>query len=616
MTFAWPLILWCLLAPLGLLIWELRRRDASTDQTHPNILQAEAGRTSVTLTSQAAKTRRTRPRYWCVAGLALCIVALARPQWGRLDEPVFEQAREILIAMDLSRSMLTQDVKPSRLERSKLLVQSLLDRLQGERVGLLVFSGTSFLQAPMSADYEVLREFLPNLGPDYMPEGGTNYHDLLKQAVDAFGTGGAADRYLIILSDGEATDDAWHDPVPELQKRNVRVIGLGVGTADGGMIPDKEGSFLKDDTGAVVKSHLESATLKELASATHGVYRDASSWVDLAEIVHATVDQGSKGAFLERNDVRLVERFQWVLAPALLCLLLSLWREFPVKPRVRSVALKSAVAPAAKAAAMLILLIGLTSALKADTPVSSPGDLLGSIVTRLSQKEAPTAQDWSEFAHQTVDWGTHIQEQKQPVPEGPVRDALMAADRGLEIDPKATDWNKLKDDLRRLLRNPENQKKDDQQKQDQQKDQKKNQQQDSQNSQSQKNQDQNSQKQDSQKQQQTQPDSQKGQSQQPQQDRQNQTDQQKEQGKQSGKNAFDFAKPQQPLSQPPQQGGTKQVGGVKDDKQYDPAQADPSLAVPLQKLDQIKNEDSPAQLYQLMRRGEPTPPPSNHGKNW
>ena len=115
-------------------------------------------------------------------------------------------------------SMLTPDVKPSRLERSKLLVQSLLDHLQGERVGLAVFSGTAFLQSPLSADYEVLREFLPNLGPDFLPEGGTNYRQLLETSIDAFGSSGAADRFLVILSDGEANaDDDWRDEIPKLK---------------------------------------------------------------------------------------------------------------------------------------------------------------------------------------------------------------------------------------------------------------------------------------------------------------------------------------------------------------------------------------------------------------
>ncbi len=161
MTFAWPQLFWLLLAPVALLTAELMRRRRAAAMSHPKILHAEAGTHELSLVAKPAVTHRWRP--WLCLGLIFAIVALARPQWGRLEEPVFDQAREIIIAIDLSRSMLSQDVKPSRLERAKLLTQSLLEKLSGERVGLVVFSGTAFLQSPLSSDYEILREFLPAL---------------------------------------------------------------------------------------------------------------------------------------------------------------------------------------------------------------------------------------------------------------------------------------------------------------------------------------------------------------------------------------------------------------------------------------------------------------------
>ena len=167
--------------------------------------------------------------------------------------------------------MLAPDVKPSRLERAKLLIQSLLEKLEGERVGLVVFAGTAFLQSPLSADYEILREFLPALGPDYLPQGGSNYGALLDASLQAFSHTNAADRFLMILSDGEATDDDWKKRIEELKKKNIRVLGLGVGTLGGAMLPDGTGGFIKDERGAVVLSKLESATLQELATATGGV---------------------------------------------------------------------------------------------------------------------------------------------------------------------------------------------------------------------------------------------------------------------------------------------------------------------------------------------------------
>src|SRR5262249_40076271 len=134
--------------------------------------------------SPAASRRRFRGALLAL-GAAGALLALARPQWGSIEETSYDQAREVLIALDLSRSMLAEDVAPARLARAKLLIESLLDQLHGERVGLAVFAGTSFLQSPMSADYEVLRDFLAELEPSYLPQGGTDYHNMLGTALKA-----------------------------------------------------------------------------------------------------------------------------------------------------------------------------------------------------------------------------------------------------------------------------------------------------------------------------------------------------------------------------------------------------------------------------------------------
>jgi Ca-activated chloride channel family protein len=609
MTFAWPHLLWLLAAPAALLVWELVRARGTGSAAHPKILRAEAGLRSVSLIEgPAPRPAGSRRRVLLCAGAALSVVALARPQWGRLEEPVFDQSREIIIALDLSRSMLSPDVKPSRLERSKLLIQSLLDKLSGERVGLIVFSGTAFLQAPMSADYEIIREFLPSLGPDFLPEGGTNYSQLIDTSLGAFGEGSAADRYLIILSDGGATDDAWKGKVDALAKRGIRVIGLGVGTAAGTMIPDGAGAFMKDESGAVVMSKLESGTLRDLASATHGVYLDASSWVDLPKVLAATVEQGRKGRFVERNTVRYAERFQWALAPALLCLLASFWLEMPVLPKAREVRLggQAAGAPRAKAtaaaAAALLLLVAPPPAPGQGAP--DPAATLSKVVGRLSSQPQCSALDWAELGGDTVTWGQHIQSGGQQVPERPVRDALAAVDLGSRSDPKAADWAKLRSELEALLR-----KQDDQKKPDPKKDQQQNQQE---------NQNQN-QNQD-----------------------QKQNQQQNQQQQQSGSDSNGQDKPQdsggEPQSQPqarqqkafgdmgaptpePRRGEEPQkamqsVGGVKKDQPNDPARNDPSLAIPLEKLEQVKSQDSPAELFDMLRRSEPMQTPANKGPNW
>ena len=646
MTFASPELLWLLLVPVGLLAWELTHRRRSASLARPKILRAEAGATSLRLSaldspfSAPTSSSFSRPRYWLAAGLVLAITALARPQYGRLEEPVFDQSREILLAIDLSRSMLAQDVKPSRLERSKLLIQSLLEKLQGERVGLVVFAGTSFLQSPLSADYEILREFLPALGPEFLPQGGSNYGALLDASIQAFSATNAADRFLIILSDGEATDEDWKKRIDELKKKNIRVLGLGIGTAGGAMIPDGTDGFIKDERGAVVLSKLESGTLQELASSTGGVYRDASGWLDLAGLVKETVEAGQKGQFLEKNTIRLAERFQWPLALGLWCLLVSFYAEFPVRPKPRSIKLTphskfpAPATPIASAIAALLVCslfigpksFGISPAASAPSskPAPMPGvtpatssqpeppaasEALAKIIGRVATAESRTARDWAELGRETVTWGSRLQSEQQPIPEGPVRDALAAVDSGAKLDSKTADWAKLREELEALLKKSEEQKQD-QQKQDE-KDQKDQKDKQEQKDKDQKNQDQK--KSDQQDQSKDQKDSQQEKS--DEQKKQDQQKQDKEDQQKQGESAFGDMKKNEPPPPPQEDPGTQKVGGQAEKKESEQQLADPSLALPLQKLEQLRNQDSPAHLFQLME-GEKKPATKTKGKDW
>jgi len=612
MNFHSPHLLW-LLAPLVLLFsWDLARRASGGVSRWPKIARAWAGAFDVSLGSRHS-TAETRPRLWLWFGLALCVIALARPQWGVVEEKVFDQSREVLIAVDLSRSMLAQDVKPSRLERSKLLITSLLDGLKGERVGLVLFAGTAFLQSPLSADYEILREFLPALNPGYLPEGGSNYKAMLETSIQAFGTS-TADRYLIILSDGESTEEGWKELGEALKNKGIRVIGLGLGTPQGEFIPDGAGGFVKDERGAVVLSRLESSTLQHLAQTTGGAYTDASSWVDLPGLLRTTVEAGRKGEFSERSTARLIERYQWFLAPGLLLLLLSFWAEFPVRPRERALPLgtgkarkaergmrnanpRTSTTVAAFAALFWLSAFSLPPSASAaegsDDTLAKP---LTTTVARLAAKDAVTAKDYAELAQTTVTFGQRLKTGQQPAPEGVIRDGLAAVDRGEKLDAKAADWPRLRQELEALLDKPEPPKPDEQQ---QQQDQQQKDQQQKQDQQNQHNQDQQKQ------QQQDQPQSeQQQQQQQPQNEQQEAFGDMKEQKDQQQSE-------EQQQQEPPPQPQTQKVGGQKEKKEE---LVDPTLAVPLQKLEQVRNLDSPAKLQQLMQ-GQPQKQ-SKKGKDW
>ncbi len=596
MSFHSPHLLWLLVPLLLLFSWELARHTARAATHWPNIARAWAGAFEVSLGAKHT-TAETRPRLWLWFGLTLCLIALARPQWGLIEEQVFDQSREVLIAVDLSRSMLAADVKPSRLDRSKLLIQSLLDGLKGERVGLVLFAGTAFLQSPLSSDYEILREFLPAMNPDYLPEGGSNYKAMLETSTQAFGTS-TADRYLIVLSDGESTDEDWKSLTDGLKQKGIRVIGLGVGTTAGSFITDAAGGFIKDERGAVVLSRLNSATLQELAQVTGGAYTDASAWVDLAGLLKKTVEAGRKGEFSEKNAARLMERYQWFLAPGVLLLLISFWAEFPVRPRERALPLGPTRGRSITqvTAALLIIFLVMAPSPSADAAEGSQDTLAKPLVTavaRLAENNALAASDCAELAQTTITYGQRVKTAQQHPAENVVRDALQAVDLGEKLERKAADWPHLRQELEALLKKeeppPEDKKPQDQDK---------------------KKQDQ-TQKQEQQKDQSSQQDQQKSD--------QQKSDQSPPAEPPPAKDKDAFGNMQEQKNQPPEKKptppppGMQKVGGQQDKKPDNQLQ-DPELAMPLQKLEQVRNQDSPAKLQQLMQ-GQPQKPKAK-GKDW
>lgn len=589
----WESPIW--LVGLGLvvlaLIWDrLSSRLSASGEKWPHIKRLWAGGNGWLEPKEGASAKQPR-RYFFWISLGLVMVALARPQWGKVEQVVFDQSRDVLIALDLSRSMLAEDVKPSRLERAKILLSSLLGNLKGERVGLLVFSGTAFLQSPLSSDYEVLQEFLPELTPTLLPQGGTDYNRMLKVAMEAFSDEAGADRFLIILSDGESRVPLEKEMMKELREKGVRVIGLGVGTEAGGVIPDGEGGLLKDKAGAVVLSRLGVKTLQELAQTTGGTYRGASGWVDISAVIEATVSAGKSGDAKEKRQERMAERFQIFLVLGILFGLMSLWREFPVWPRLREVS--SSREAGWKGffsrinGLMLILFFVIfdveAQVTNAPAVTNSPSTQLARLVKDLSEKKDLSVKDYKSLAEETIAYGKKVLMQGGDENlENIVKDALLAADRGEKLDKQAADWARLRKELEELLKQQQQQQQNQQNQQNQNQDQKD--QQDQQESQEQQDKQQNQQQD-----QQNQNDSQN--SQDPQ--KENQSDSQEKKDSEKEKNS-------QQNKEKEQRDRKQKVGGEKKEEMQ-PMDAKSMEAK--QKLDQVRQKDSPARLFQLMEGG-------------
>ena len=322
--FAQPVWFWTLVAlPLLAALFftaERWRRDALNRLLAVRLQPRLAGSVSV------AKRRSGFALF--AIGIALALTALARPQWGFKWEERTQRGRDILIALDTSRSMLATDLLPNRLTRAKLAVQDLLNALEGDRVGLIAFAGSSFLQAPLTADFTAIRDSLQEIDTEIIPRGGTNLTEAIRAAADALGKGESDARALIIFTDGEELEEDAVAAARE-NKDKFRIFAVGVGSAEGSLIPvpSKQGGteFLRDEKGQYVKSHLDERRLREVAEATGGFYVLLQN--GLAEMNQIVRD--GLGKMKEReNDARFskhpIERYQWPLAASIACVAAAL----------------------------------------------------------------------------------------------------------------------------------------------------------------------------------------------------------------------------------------------------------------------------------------------------
>ena len=581
MTFEHPLILLGLIASLILILIQLLRRGS-------------VERISFGKIQSRGELPRSRRKFFFSAGILLLVVSLARPQWGVRDEQVFDQSREVLIAVDLSRSMLATDLSPTRLDRAKIMIEGLLGPLKGERVGLLLFAGTAYLQSPLSPDYEIIRELIPTLNPDWMPQGGTDYTQMLKVASEAFESGQASDRFLIILSDGESTTQGWEEEADQLQKQGVKVLSLGLGTEAGTVVPGRDGGYTKDERGAVVISKLEPKTLQEIAKRTEGIYRDSTQWVDLHALVQETVDQGKQGKFEEKRHEKKVERFQWFLGFSFLFFLLSFIYEMPVRLSPRSM----------KISALLFLFLGFGRELL--FAQMDPKALVQE-VAQLSEQSTVKPQEWAGFAERTIQTG-----QQAEVQEGIIETAIAGVNKGEKQKPMAADWAKLRQDLENLLKKKkdQNDNKDskDNKENKENKDQKEK---GDQGDQSQKNQNNPS---DSQKGDQKGNEGQQSQNQDP-------SKQSKDKEPQSGEKPQDSEKKEgasqgQEGKQEPgkEEGKSQKVGGQE--RGLDKMQMGKISKEEMMQLNQVKQGDSPAKLFQVLEGSSKESSKENKTKDW
>jgi Ca-activated chloride channel family protein len=278
----------------------------------------------------------SRPNQYFKAALLLlavltAVLAMAEIKYGFTWEEVQRRGVDIVVALDVSDSMLVEDAESdgnlNRLTRAKREINDLLRILEGDRIGLVAFAGAAFLECPLTLDYSAAEIFLDDLDTDLIPVKGTALGDAIDTSVKAFEGGAEQSRAVILITDGEDHGGRALKAAERAKDQNVRIFTIGIGRDGGAPIPAAGGGFRRDRSGNIIMSKLDETTLQKIALTTGGKYvRSVSGDVDLEQIysagIKATLEDQDLGS---KRRQRWEDRFQWVLSLALLALVLEPW---------------------------------------------------------------------------------------------------------------------------------------------------------------------------------------------------------------------------------------------------------------------------------------------------
>ncbi|MCF6155124.1 MAG: VWA domain-containing protein [Candidatus Brocadia sp.] len=275
----------------------------------------------------------SRKRQWLKAGLMIIgilflIFTLVEPKWGYHWEEVEKKGIDIVIAVDTSRSMLANDVKPNRLEVAKREVEDLLNVLEGDRIGLVAFAGSAFTYCPLTSDYGAFRLFLNDINTNIIPLGGTALAEAIRKGISTFEANSKNRKAIILITDGENHEDDPLKAAAKAKEQGIVIYTVGVGKKDGSYIRMKDESgqerLLKDRQGQVVKSRLDEITLNKIALETDGLYTPAygTKW-GLEKIYKDSIAKIEESVYKTQRVKRYVNRYQIPLFIAIVLITLE-----------------------------------------------------------------------------------------------------------------------------------------------------------------------------------------------------------------------------------------------------------------------------------------------------
>jgi Ca-activated chloride channel family protein len=326
MTFAKPMFLHALiLVPLtGLFLWWARRRRQAHLARLGNLALIQ--RLSNTVNWRG---RRWRDALWLVI-LALVLIALARPQWGTEIQMVEQEGIQVMVALDVSKSMLAQDVKPDRLSRAKMEISDLMGRLGGDEIGLVLFSGASFVQFPLTSDYATALTFLDNARPEVISRPGTAIGDAIRTAMAGFDANRASQKVIVLITDGEDHEGDALQMASLAAEQGILIYAIGFGSPQGEPIPEYNDrgevvGYKEDGNGQVVLSKLDEAALQQIAEIGGGRYFRASA--DGSELTALVGEMAAlqTAELSSQLEILRIERFQiFLLAAVVLTVVIEL----------------------------------------------------------------------------------------------------------------------------------------------------------------------------------------------------------------------------------------------------------------------------------------------------
>ncbi len=335
MRFAHPQILWLLLAVGAFGFWAWLRTRGGRKALEEALGPVMAVRLTSHLRWDLAMWARLLP----VVALGLLVLAAARPQRGSKVVEATRKGVDVIVCLDVSESMMAEDLRPSRLERARHEIARLIDLLKGDRLGLVAFAGAAFVQCPLTLDYAAAKMFLEYMTPDLIPEPGTDLGEAISVAVRAFGEDeqSAGTRALVLISDGEDHGQGLEAALEKAQRARVRIFAVGIGSEEGEPIPvyDEAGNFKghkRDRQGKVVLTRLDEESLKRAAAATGGLYVRAGASLGL-ERVAAEIEKMEKRELKGGLRILYEDRYAYFVWPALL--LLAIEWVLPLRRRER-----------------------------------------------------------------------------------------------------------------------------------------------------------------------------------------------------------------------------------------------------------------------------------------